>query len=73
MRNAKFDVVAVRRCRDATRVDSSNYRNEPKKHRGGYFAHRCVSFQIQSTAVRAGIGLCEAPDLDRRTAAPFAG
>jgi hypothetical protein len=35
MRNAKFDVVAVRRCRDATRVDSSNYRNEPKKHRGG--------------------------------------
>src|ERR1035438_5514044 len=34
-KRGKFDVVAVRRSRDASLVDSPNCRNEPKKHRGG--------------------------------------
>ena len=66
-------MVAVRSCRGASLVDSPDYRNEPKKHRGLFRS----SFGLVPNTIHCrprkttGIGLCEAPDLDRRTAGPF--
>ena len=66
-------MVAVKRCGDASLVDSPNYRNEPKKHRGLFRSSFCLVPNTIHCRPRTttGIGLCEAPDLDRRTAGPF--
>jgi hypothetical protein len=72
---ATSDPYGLRISTARSLVDSPNYRNEPKKHRGVFRSSFCLVPNTIHCRPRTttGIGLCEAPDLDRRTAGPFAG
>ena len=66
-------MVAVRRCRGASLVDSPNYRNETKKHRGLFRSSFCLVPNTIHCRPRTttGIGLCEAPDLESPDGRPL--